>query len=327
MYFEKLKTVPTADELLDRSLRRAAKRMREKRNKDRANEEFVRAVAASLHDRLIQIIRDFPVVEELPLFYREMVGILFGIDRYKKAMGAVGWAAWNIRLLGSRLGRETRKAPDTAALRKQAVARISSILHQIDDQLHFLNEARNTLRQLPEVRDEFTVVVAGYPNVGKSSFIRQVSTAEPEIAVYPFTTKGILLGHRKEKRRLIQFLDTPGLLSRPMEERNPIEKQAINALMNVADVILFLLDPSESCGYPLPEQKRLLAEVEEIAPVPVVAVVNKTDRQELKGYPNMSTLTGEGVKEVLEQVLTYRESSPRHRTGRSPPEIPGSSPY
>jgi len=44
--------------------------------------------------------------------------------------------------------------------------------------------------------DEFTVVVAGYPNVGKSSFIRLVSTAEPEIAAYPFTTKGVIVGHR-----------------------------------------------------------------------------------------------------------------------------------
>jgi nucleolar GTP-binding protein len=322
VYFEKLKTVPTAEELLDRSLRRAAKKMREKQNKDRANEEFVRAVAASLHDRLVQIIRDFPVIEELPPFYQDMVAILFGINRYKKAMGAVGWAAWNTRLLGSRLGKEIRKAPDTAAVRKQAVARISSMLHQIDDQLHFLNEARNILRKLPEIRDEFTVVVAGYPNVGKSSFIRRVSTAEPEIAEYPFTTKGIILGHRREKRSSTQFLDTPGLLSRPMEERNPIEQQAINALMHVADVILFLLDPSGSCGYPLAEQKQLLAEVEGMAPVPVLAVVNKKDWQELEGYPNMSTLTGEGVEEVLQQVLTYRESSPMHRTGRSPPETP-----
>ena len=53
MEFEKIPTVPTADEILDRSFRRAAKKMKEKTNKDRANEEFVRAVGAAVHDRLV----------------------------------------------------------------------------------------------------------------------------------------------------------------------------------------------------------------------------------------------------------------------------------
>ncbi|HJK19258.1 MAG TPA: GTP-binding protein, partial [Methanocorpusculum sp.] len=43
MYFDNITTIPTADELLDRSFRRAAKKMREKNNKNRANEDFVRA--------------------------------------------------------------------------------------------------------------------------------------------------------------------------------------------------------------------------------------------------------------------------------------------
>ena len=57
MEFEKMPTVPTADEILDRSFRRAAKKMKEKTNKERANEEFVRAVGAAVHDRLVYIIR------------------------------------------------------------------------------------------------------------------------------------------------------------------------------------------------------------------------------------------------------------------------------
>jgi nucleolar GTP-binding protein len=49
--FERIPTVPTADEILDRCLRRAALKMRLKKNKDRANEEFVRAVSQAIHDR------------------------------------------------------------------------------------------------------------------------------------------------------------------------------------------------------------------------------------------------------------------------------------
>jgi nucleolar GTP-binding protein len=307
--FEKMKTVPTADEVLDRSFRRAARKMREKRNKDRANEEFVRAVSSAVHDRLVQIIQDIPVIEDLPPFYKDMVEILFGIDRFRKSLGAVGWAARQTRIMGYRMAREVRQSPDTQARRKQAVARISSVVHQIDEHLRFLNDARNVLRKLPDIRDEYTVVVAGYPNVGKSSFIRRVSTAEPEIAKYPFTTREIILGHRKVGRRSIQFVDTPGILYRPQIERNAVEQQAINALMNVADLVLYILDPSESCGYSLSDQLSLLGEMRNLVPAPMIVAVNKADQETLPGYPNMSTLNGEGVDDVLQEILTRAAAS------------------
>ena len=50
--FETIPTVPTADEVLDRSLRRAADKKKQKINIDRANEEFVRAVASAIHYKL-----------------------------------------------------------------------------------------------------------------------------------------------------------------------------------------------------------------------------------------------------------------------------------
>ena len=312
MEFEKIPTVPTADEILDRSLRRAAKRMKEKKNKDRANEEFVRSVKSAVHDRLVAIIQKFPVFDELSPFYREMVEALFGIDRVKKALGAVAWAAWNTHLVGSGEARAVRHAEETRVVRKRAVARISSIVHQIEDDLIFLNEVRNRLRELPEIGDEFTIVVAGYPNVGKSSFIRQVSGAEPEIAPYPFTTKGIIVGHRAVGRRRVQFVDTPGLLDRPPEERNRIERQALGALLHVADVVLFILDPSETCGYPFRQQLNLLAELHALVKAPIVVVQNKADLATVPGYPAMSTATGSGVGEVLEGLLTRPESSSTH---------------
>ena len=75
-----------------------------------------------------------------------------------------------------------------------------------------------------------------------------------KIASYPFTTKGVIVGIRMEGRNRVQFVDTPGILDRPANERNPIERQALSAMMNVASVILFILDPSEDCGYPMEVQ-------------------------------------------------------------------------
>jgi len=299
-------TVPTADEILDRSFRRAAKKMKEKDNKVRANEEFVRAVGAAVHDRLVAVIQGFPEFDEIPPFYRELADILYGIGNIKQSLGAVGWAAKHTKMVGNQLAVKSRKAEDTTVVRKQTVARLASMVHQINKDLLFLNEVRNVLRKLPHVEDTFTVVIAGYPNVGKSSFIRRVSSAEPQVASYPFTTKGIIVGHREMGRERIQFVDTPGILDRPAEERNQIERQALAAMMNVANVILFIIDPSEHCGFPMDVQLRLLDEVNGMVKVPLVIAANKSDITAAEGYLTMSTQTGDGIDGVLEAILAHK---------------------
>jgi nucleolar GTP-binding protein len=316
--FEKIPTVPTADEILDRSFRRAARKMKEKTNKDRANEEFVRAVGAALHDRLVSIIQGFPEFDQIPRFYQEMADILFGMDRIRQSLGAVGWAAKHTKMVGNQLAVQSRKSDDTTIIRKRTVARLASMVHQIDKDLRFLNEVRNVLRKLPHVEDACTIVIAGYPNVGKSSFIRHVSSAVPQVASYPFTTKGIIVGHRIVGRERIQFVDTPGILDRPAEERNAIEKQALSAMINVADIILFILDPSEHCGYPLEVQLNLLEEVKGFIDVPLVIVSNKSDITAAEGYLTMSTQTGEGVDEVLAEILSHKPELPARERVRAP---------
>ncbi|WP_292365727.1 MULTISPECIES: NOG1 family protein [unclassified Methanoculleus] len=321
MEFETIPTVPTADEVLDRSLRRAAAKKKLKTNVDSANEEFVRAVAKAIHDKLKSVVSSFPSFERLSPFYREATDILVSLDRLKRSLGAVTWAADQVWVIGSGYARNMRSGVDTPSKRRQAVARIASIVHQVEDDLVYLNEARNILRKLPHVNDDdFTVVVAGFPNVGKSSFIRLVSTAEPEIAAYPFTTKGIIVGHREiGKRDRIQFIDTPGVLERPADERNPIERQAVSAIINTADVVLFVLDASEHCGYSLDDQTRLLEELCRLVDVPVVTVVNKADIRGIEGYPAMSTLTGEGVEAVLDLLLAFRKEATKTSL-REPPQ-------
>jgi nucleolar GTP-binding protein len=248
------------------------------------------------------------------------------MDRIRQSLGAVGWAAKHTKMVGNQLAVQSRKSDDTTMMRKRTVARLASMVHQIDKDLHFLNEVRNVLRKLPHVEDACTIVIAGYPNVGKSSFIRHVSSAAPEVATYPFTTKGIIVGHRMVKRERIQFVDTPGILDRPADERNAIEKQALSAMMNVADIILFILDPSEHCGYPIEVQLNLLEEVKGLIDVPLVVVSNKSDITAAEGYLTMSTQTGDGVDAVLAEILSHKPE-PLARVSDTVPDIRSPLPH
>jgi nucleolar GTP-binding protein len=313
--FEKIPTIPTAEEILDRSLGRASAVKKEKRNKDRANEEFIRSVYSSVYDKLTDTVSKFPSFDQVSPFYMDIINILLSVDKIRKSLGAIQWAASQSREIGRMYAREMRNAEDPVELRKKATARIASVLYQVDSDLRYLNETRNILRKLPDIREEeFTVVVAGYPNVGKSSFIALVSSAKPQIAGYSFTTKSIMVGHHPVGRERIQIVDTPGLLDRPHEKRNDVENQAMTAIKNVSDLILFIVDASETCGYSVGDQLGLLENVRKIVgETPVVVVINKCDVRRMDGYPNMSTNTREGVSDIMKIILKERESSPKSR--------------
>lgn len=73
-----------------------------------------------------------------------------------------------------------------------------------------------TLRALPVAELESpTVTLVGAPNVGKSSLVRLFSSGKPEVQNYPFTTRGIQMGHIVVEEKRFVFTDTPGVLPRP----------------------------------------------------------------------------------------------------------------
>lgn len=258
-----------------------------------------------LSDNLISIVKKFPSFDHMPPFYLELADVLVGVDELKMNLASVQWAGNKIHETARKYVGIMRDAEDAKVVRKQAFGRISSIVDSIDGNLCFLNDARNKLRKLPDVGEGPAIVVAGYPNVGKSSFVALVSSARPEIATYPFTTRGLAVGHFMRNKIRYQVIDTPGLLDRPLEERNEIELQAISALRHVGKAILYIVDPSETCGYTLEKQMHLLQEIKKEFEVPILVAANKTDiAATCEGADmSMSTLTGDGVEAVLERLV------------------------
>ncbi|MDH7506988.1 MAG: 50S ribosome-binding GTPase, partial [Candidatus Thermoplasmatota archaeon] len=193
---------------------------------------------------------------------------------------------------------------------KEIFGRISDIVKQVNNELITLSNAVEELKKLPQIQAIPTVVIAGYPNVGKSSILRCLSFAKPEIAEYPFTTKEIHIGHidlkQKYIKKQIQLIDTPGLLDRPINKKNVIEKQAIAALTHLADIILFVIDPSETCGYLLKDQLNLLNQIQNLFKLcPFIIVENKADlKKNNSKYLKISCETKEGIDLLKKEIIT-----------------------
>ena len=145
---------------------------------------------------------------------------------------------------------------------------------------------QKALRTTPAIRlDTPAVVLVGAPNVGKSSIVRAISSATPEVSNYPFTTRGMTLGHVEvfwedqsttaaavipeigDKRskwekdatnesmiqsyafsQLCQVMDSPGLLVRADNERNEMEALTLAAMQHLPTAVMYVMDLSGGAG-------------------------------------------------------------------------------
>ncbi len=306
-------TVLSADEILDKAFRKASKVDYEGRTKLDTVREINISKVKSASDVIVstmgKYVKAFPSLEKLSPFYAELVDMSIGRDRLKKSLGAMDWCRGSVARVSKTAIRDMGKTTSIARIdeiRRGVYGRISSFVKQVGKELDFLAEARKTMKRFPTIDPNVpTIVVAGAPNVGKSQLVGSISTAKPRVAVYPFTTQEITVGAFERKYLRYQVIDTPGILDRPLEERNPIELRAILALRHLSQLVLFILDPTESCGSTVEQQERLLEEIKsEFASVQVVVVENKADMQKRDNDRlKMSALTGEGVPELIDELL------------------------
>lgn len=309
--FESLPTTPRSEELIDKAFSRAARAGHAKSGIE-AQESMLQTAANILSDNLGNVVTTWPDFDDVDPFYRDMADAIVSrhdldVDALRQHLSQVMWASRQCdKIKREYHGRIRNADPDTARkLRKQAFARLADVTSDVEDDLLAIADARDELKTLPDIRpDEPAVVVAGYPNVGKSSFVNHVTRASNEVATYPFTTKQIRVGHFERDRIRYQLIDTPGLLDRPAENRNAIESQAVSALAHLADAVLFIVDASGSCGYPLESQLELRDEVVDRFDVPVLTVCNKSDEsRDVEADRYMSVTQDDGVDEVLDAAV------------------------
>lgn len=172
------------------------------------------------------------------------------------------------------------------------------------DSLSYLEQVRQHLSRLPSVDPTAkTILLCGFPNVGKSSFLNKITRADVDVQAYPFTTKSLYVGHTEYKYQTWQVIDTPGILDRPLEERNTIEMQSITALAHLRAVVLFIVDFSEQCGYSIQQQLDLYSSIKALfVKKPVFIVNNKTDVMTRDQLPSET-------KAYIDEFLTLEAQS------------------
>jgi len=333
--FDRFYHVLNSQELLDIAFKRGMKssaqvsRNAPKLIKAKKKEsKRIKVTIDNLVNRIFNIIKMVPMIDDLPDFYRELASLLVNTNNLKLTLGKLNGILPVLRQIEREYTSKLRKIEipkEGDQLRRAAFGRISSIINKQNKNLIYLNSIRGKLREIPSIDPASPCVVfAGYPNVGKSSLVKNISTNKKiEVQEYPFTTKKLIIGHLEIKRKfdeiILQCLDTPGILDRPMAKRNNIELQAILALRLISDFIVFVFDPTPACGYSIDSQVELYYEIKsnftKDGKINLFIIINKMDlassseieylKKQLQIQEEDYFLTNALTGENLDQLISY----------------------
>lgn len=256
--FQKLPMVMPSTDILYSALRKAKKVSPTKGIANIAKRERNRgakqldALMKELAVPLRMYIENFPDKNHLHPYERSLIELTLGDGKYQEVLGKVN----NLRKKVVSAGKEHASLCAKSLSKKEAEERLNEGLKRVEELFNREKKAvddlldiAKTLRAMPVVDlDTPTLCLVGAPNVGKSSLVRVLSTGKPEICNYPFTTRGILMGHIVVNCQRFQVTDTPGVLSRSDEERNNLEKLTLAVLTHLPTAVLYVHDLTGECG-------------------------------------------------------------------------------
>ncbi|KAK9749115.1 hypothetical protein RND81_02G103100 [Saponaria officinalis] len=271
--FQKLPMVMPSSDILGSALRKAkmvsptkgianiAKRERNRGAKQ------LDALMKELAVPLRTYTENFPDKRYLHPYERSLVELTLGDGFYEEVLGKVN----NLRKKVTFIGKEHAALCAKSLTKKEAEERLSEGTKRVEEAFNrerkavdSLLDIAKALRAMPVVDLETpTLCLVGAPNVGKSSLVRVLSTGKPEICNYPFTTRGILMGHITVNYQRFQVTDTPGLLKRSDENRNNLEKLTLAVLSHLPTAVVYVHDLSGQCGTSASDQFVTYSEVRE----------------------------------------------------------------
>ncbi|CAO0790690.1 unnamed protein product [Mucor circinelloides] len=295
--FKKIEPVPTSSDFVDIILSKTQRKtptvIHKNYNIGRIRQFYMRKVKftqENFDEKFKNILDEFPKLEDIHPFYADLMNVLYDKDHYKLALGQVNTARHLIDQVAKdyvRLLKFGDSLYRCKQLKKAALGRMATVMKRQKDSLAYLEQVRQHLSRLPSIDPNTrTLLICGYPNVGKSSFINKITRAEVDVQPYAFTTKSLFVGHMDYKYMRWQVIDTPGILDHPLEERNTIEMQSITAMAHLRSCIMYFMDLSEQCGYSVEDQVKLFNNIKPLfANKPIVLVINKIDQVKPEDLP------------------------------------------
>jgi nucleolar GTP-binding protein len=270
--------IPEAEKITQQALKKALKSASSKHGVERER-AILLTFYKEIRSKLSGAIKSVPRIESLDMFKKELIDTLIGVRELKRVLAHFNKSLRIIsklkkeyiyRLSRVKTEREARK------LTNEFLGRSCSVIKKLKRSIELFNGYVVKLKEMPDIKPLPTLLIAGCPNVGKTTLLNKITGSKAKIASYAFTTTRLNLGYATSDAKEMQVIDTPGLLDRKIEEMNRVERKAIIALKHLANAIAFVLDPTES-SYMIDAQRGLLTYIKKTFNMPIIVVISKVD--------------------------------------------------
>lgn len=223
--------------------------------------EKIRFLNEKINTDLKKIIKRFPKFDKINPVYTKLINTTqIKVSQTKDDLAKILWIINKSDEFTENFLYKIKKSNSQKTigfLMGKYLGKINSLFRKNKTLFSNLDKTAQFMNKLPEFKNLFTVAIGGFPNVGKSTLMKKITNSKVEIKNYPFTTKGLMFGYiNVNQTKQIQFIDTPGLLGRNIQ--NNIEKRAQIILSEYANFIVFVLDFTQTCGFEIKSQIKLL---------------------------------------------------------------------
>ena len=126
-------------------------------------------------EKLNEILISFPKIDDIHPFFADIMNILYDKDHYKVSLGQANLVKSIIEKIAKDYVKMMKYADSLyrcKTLKIAAFGRMCTAIKKIKPSLEYLEEVRKHLSRLPEIDPYLpTLLLFGFPNVGKSSYM------------------------------------------------------------------------------------------------------------------------------------------------------------
>ncbi|EAL64076.1 hypothetical protein DDB_G0286641 [Dictyostelium discoideum AX4] len=243
----------------------------------------VKCASQFYNEKLNQIVIDFPFLENIHPFYKDILNKECDLNKYKIELDQISIVINSIIKIKNKylkLLKYSNSLNQFKQLEIISINRINKLILNYESSLKYLEQFRKHLLNLPSINANTpTLLIIGYPLVGKSTLTNILTIAN--VNVETLTSNLLFVGNtnfqnNNNNNSILQVIDTQSIFDHPLVDE--IEIKSINALTHLNCCILFLIDISEQCGYSIKKQVDLFLNVQLLfSDKPSLILLNKID--------------------------------------------------